>query len=383
MKMLGMLRATLRTAPRARGLASYAENVSDLVGKTPMVKLNRVVPAESVAAKVLLKLEMQNPGGSIKDRIALSMIKGAEARGEIAPGRTTIVEATSGNTGIGLAMVAAARGYKSIMVMPQVPAMYERYCIDRKFGAEVHLTSVNQADMEGTFNNLVQYAEKLVADNPDTHWMPRQFINADNPSVHYETTGPEVWEQSGGVDIFVAGAGTGGTLNGAGKYLMEKNPSCHIVCVEPTEARVLVGEEPGLHGIVGIGANIKLPFLEELAPGKPWEPGPRGHVAEFASGLTPESVQWANRLAAEEGLLVGPTSGAVAKICCEIACRPEAAGKTIVGIVASSGIRYVKHPMWEAQRLEADAALPLPPDIDNEFPVLRWKSEDYVPPPPK
>jgi hypothetical protein len=137
-----------------------------------------------------------------------------------------------------------------------------------------------------------------------------------------------------------------------------------------------------MHGVVGIGANIPLPFVEKLEPGKPWEPGPRGHIAEFASALTPEAVQWANRLASEEGLLVGPTSGAVAKICCDIATRPESAGKTIVGIVASSGIRYVKHPMWEAQRIEAEAALPVPPDIDTEFPVLRWKSEDYVPPPP-
>jgi cysteine synthase A len=126
-------------------------------------------------------------------------------------------------------MVAAARGYKCVIVMPQVPPMYERYIIDRKFGADVHLTSVNQADMQGTFNNLVAYAEKLVADNPTTHWMPKQFLNEDNPSVHYNTTGPEIWEQSGeDVDIFVAGAGTGGTLNGAGQYLIEKNPSCHI-----------------------------------------------------------------------------------------------------------------------------------------------------------
>ena len=132
---------------------------------------------------------------------------------------------------------------------------------------------------------------------------------------------------------------------------------------------------------MGIGANIKLPLLEDLAPGQPWQPGPRGFIREFASATTPESVAWANRLAAEEGLLVGPTSGAVVKVCCELACRPEYAGKTIVGVVASSGIRYVRHPMWEAQRLEADKALPMPPDLDNEFPRLRWKSEDYVPPP--
>lgn len=165
-----------------------------------------------------------------------------------------------------------------------------------------------------------------------------------------------------------------------GRFLSEQNPDCHIVCVEPTEARVLVGEPPSIHGVVGIGANVTLPLLEELAPGQAWAPGPRGVISEFASARTPEAAQWANRLAAEEGLLVGPTSGAVAKICCDIACRPESAGKTIVGIVASSGIRYVKHPMWEVERLEAEAALPMPPNIDDEFPILRFQSEEYVPP---
>jgi len=231
------VRSTIGAGNISRGMAGYAENVCDLIGQTPMVKLNRVLPENMVADKILLKLEMQNPGGSIKDRIALSMIQEAEARGEITPGKTTIVEATSGNTGIGLAMVAAARGYKCIIVMPQVPSMYERYIVDRKFGAEVHLTSVNQNDMEKTFDNLVAHAVDLVAANPDTHWMPSQFINLDNPKVHYEHTGPEIWEQTGkNCDIFVAGAGTGGTISGVGKYMVEQNPDIQIVCVEPTEA---------------------------------------------------------------------------------------------------------------------------------------------------
>ena len=221
----------------ARGMAGYAENVCDLIGQTPMVKLNRVLPENMVADKILLKLEMQNPGGSIKDRIALSMIVEAEQRGEIAPGKTTIVEATSGNTGIGLAMVAAVRGYKCIIAMPQVPAMYERYIIDRKFGAEVHLVSVNKDDMEKSLDNLLAYAQDLVAANPDTHWMPSQFVNVDNPKIHYETTGPEIWEQTGGdIDIFVAGAGTGGTIAGGAKYLVEQNPDMDVVLVEPSEA---------------------------------------------------------------------------------------------------------------------------------------------------
>lgn len=363
-----------------RGMTGYVENVCDLIGQTPMVKLNRVLPENMVADKILLKLELQNPGGSIKDRIALSMIVEAEKRGEIAPGKTTIVEATSGNTGIGLAMVAAARGYKCIIAMPQVPAMYERYIIDRKFGAEVHLVSVNKDDMEKSFDNMLSYAKELVAANPDTHWMPSQFVNVDNPKVHYETTGPEIWSQSGeNIDIFVAGAGTGGTIAGGAKYLVEQNPEMEIVLVEPSEANVLSGGCPTLHGVVGIGANIKLPLIEELAPGQAWQAGPRGYITEFCSALTPEAVEWANRLAAEEGLLVGPSSGAVVKVCADIASRPESKGKTIVGVVASSGIRYVKHPMWEALRAEADTALPTPPDLENEFPILRWKSEDYVP----
>ena len=221
----------------ARGMAGYAENVCDLIGQTPMVKLNRVLPENMVADKILLKLEMQNPGGSIKDRIALSMIVEAEKRGEIAPGKTTIVEATSGNTGIGLAMVAAARGYKCIIAMPQVPAMYERYIIDRKFGAEVHLVSVNKDNMEKSFDNMLAYCSDLVAANPDTHWMPSQFVNVDNPKIHYETTGPEIWAQTGGdIDIFVAGAGTGGTIAGGAKYLVEQKPDMDVVLVEPSEA---------------------------------------------------------------------------------------------------------------------------------------------------
>lgn len=362
--------------PRAatRAFAGYVESVTDLIGATPMVKLNRVAPAGG--ATVLLKLEMQNPGGSIKDRIALSMIEEAEKRGELKPGMT-IVEATSGNTGIGLSMVAAAKGYKTIIVMPQVPAMAERYMSCKKFGAEVHLTGVDKDDMSGTFAWLLEYSKRLVAERDD-YWAPDQFWTEDNPKVHYECTGPEIWDQSGGCDVFVAGIGTGGTLAGAGKFLKEKG--CSIVAVEPTESRASVGEPANIHGVVGIGAGFVVPLIEGLEPGKKAEPGPRGHVDEFAHASTPESIAFANRLAAEEGLLVGPTSGAVVKVCCDIAARPDMAGKTVVGIVASSGIRYVKHPMWEAERTEADAALPVPPLIEGPL-DLRWKSEDWVPPP--
>jgi len=253
-----------------RGLAGYVDSVTELIGATPMIRLRRVV-GEDCEAKVLVKLEMQNPGGSVKDRIALSMIEAAEKRGEIDPKRTTIVEATSGNTGIGLAMVAAAKGYKCIIVMPAVPSMYERYILVRKFGCQVHLTSVLQDDFPKTVANMIGYSKELVDQNAD-YWTPSQFDSDDNPLAHATGTGPEIWDQTGGeIDCFIAGAGTGGTLNGVGQFLKAKKPACHVVCVEPSEARVLVGGTPGMHGVVGIGANLQLPLLEKLAPGQDWK----------------------------------------------------------------------------------------------------------------
>ena len=234
----------------------------------PVLLRHHIATIGRASSQVYLKLEMQNPGGSVKDRIALSMIEEAEKRGDIDPARTTIVEATSGNTGIGLAMVAAAKGYKCIIVMPQVPSMYERYILVRKFGCDVHLTSVMQDNFPKTIENLIGYSTELVKKNPD-YWTPSQFDSEDNPLAHLTGTGPEIWEQTDGeVDCFVAGAGTGGTLNGAGQYLKSKKPSCRVVCVEPTEARVLVGAPGGMHGVVGIGANLQLPLIEKLAPGQ-------------------------------------------------------------------------------------------------------------------
>jgi len=376
-----LLRRARPVLAQRRTLAGYVDNVTELIGSTPMVRLHKVVDGVDPSTKVLVKLEMQNPGGSVKDRIALSMIEEAEKRGEISPGKTTIVEATSGNTGIGLAMVAAAKGYKCIIVMPQVPSMYERYILVRKFGCEVHLTSVLQDDFPKTIANLIGYSTDLVKNNKD-YWTPSQFDSEDNPLAHTTGTGPEIWEQAGGeVDAFIAGAGTGGTINGAGQFLKDKNPKCHVVLVEPSEARVLVGQAGGMHGVVGIGANLQLPLIEKLAPGQEWAEGPRGCIDEFLHASTPESVMWANRVAAEEGLLVGPSSGAAIKVAVDVAKRPEMKGKTIVALQASSAIRYVSHPMWEAQKLEGAAALPVPPDLDTEFPICRWRSEDWVPPP--
>lgn len=230
---------------------------------------------------------------------------------------------------------------------------------------------------------MMAHMKSLLDANPD-YWSPMQFETPDNPLAHTTTTGPEIWEQTGGeIDCFVAGAGTGGTLNGVSRYIKDpsRNPKCHVVCVEPSESRVLVGAPPGMHGIVGTGAGVPLPLLEELAPGQEWKEGPRGTIDEFLHASTPECVQWANRMAAEEGLLVGPSSGAAIKVAVDIAKRDEMAGKTIVVLQASSAIRYVSHPMWEALKTEGAAALPVPPDLETQFPSVRWKSEDYVPPP--
>jgi len=370
-----------------RAASGYAESITELIGKTPMIRLRKVPGPDCKAAKVLIKLEMENPGGSVKDRIALTMIEQAEARGDITPGKTTIVEATSGNTGIGLALVAAAKGYKLILIMPQVPSMYERYILCRKFGAQVHLTGVHgppgEPDFGAVVKDMMDHMNSLLEANPD-YWTPMQFETQDNPLAHFTTTGPEIWEQTGGeVDAFVAGAGTGGTLNGVSRYLKDpsRNPKCHVVCVEPTESRVLVGKPPGMHGIVGTGAGVELPLIEQLSPGAPFIEGARGTIDEFLHASTPECVEWANKVAAEEGLLIGPSSGAAVKVACDIAKRPEMDGKTIVVLQASSAIRYVSHPMWEGLKVEAKDALPVPPDLESADPVCRWRSDDYVPPP--
>jgi len=361
-------------------MAGWHNNVSEVIGNTPMVRLNRVIGEDCVADNVLVKLEMQNPGGSVKDRIARSMIEEAEKRGDIHPSRTTIVEATSGNTGIGLAMVAAAKGYKCIIAMPHVPPMFERHILARKFGAEVHYTSVTQDDMQGTIDRLINYPKELIASDPDKYWCPEQFVSDDNPLAHFDTTGPEIWEQTEGqIDCFIAGAGTGGTLSGVGQFLKEKNPDCHVICVEPTESRGMLGHEKNLHGLVGM-SGMALKLLEKLEPDYAYDGGKCGPVDEFMSCNTPDCVAMANRCAAEEGLLVAPSSGAVINVAVEVAKRPEMAGKNIVVLQASSAIRYVKHPMWESERTEATEAVPIPPDLDTEFPVVRWKSEDYVPP---
>eukprot|EP00667_Euglena_gracilis_P015454 EG_transcript_16074 len=346
----------------------YAENVVDLIGNTPLVKLNRIAKGIQPGSKVLAKLEFQNPGGSVKDRIALSMIEDAEAKGIIKPGKTTVIEYTTGNTGIGLAMVCAAKGYECIIVMPQLPPFRERYIICRKFGAHVHLTAYARGVV-----GMKEYTEDLLAKNPD-YWCPRQFENPANPKVHYETTGPEIWEQTDGkIDVIVAGAGTGGTVAAVGRYLKEKNPEIKIICVEPTESRVLVGQPHTRHTILGIGPGVPLQFIKELAPDQPWQEGKRGVIDEFLHASSQDAIVTANQLASLEGLLVGPSAGAATKVALDVAKRPESRGKTIVVVLASSGIRYTAHPLWEGEREEGMNALPSPPDLDPE-PLHRWTS---------
>jgi len=339
------------------------------VGNTPLVTLSKCLPAECKAKRVLAKLEMQNPGGSLKDRIALNMIEEAEKKGLIKPGETTLVDFTSGNTGIGEAMVAAAKGYKCIIVMPQVPPMFERYIICRHFGAEVQL--LNPAAGGPAW---VKYTKELGA-QPGNFYIG-QMDNEDNPAAHVEHTGPEIWAQTGGdVDVFVHGIGTGGCIAGVGKFLKEKNPECKVVALEPTEARVHVGQPFSKHGIVGWAPGFHSAFLEGAStPAAELSDAPRGVVDEWGHVSTPECVEWAKKVAATEGIMIGPSAGAAIKYACDIACKEESAGKTIVVVVPSHGIRYVAHPLWAGAKAEATKALPSPPCSDKEAPILLWDS---------
>jgi len=348
------------------------QTLLDTVGNTPLIRVNRVLSDEAKAnnTRILVKMEMQNPGGSIKDRIAKNMLEDAEQKGVLKSGMT-VVEYTSGNTGIGIAMMCAAKGYKCIIIMPQLPPFEERYITCRMFGADVHLTAPARG-MPG----LKSYTEDLVSKNTNNYFLTNQFYNEANPQIHYDTTGPEIWEQSGEkVDYFVTGVGTGGTATGVGRYLTEKNPECKVVCVEPTESRVHLGETHSPHTILGIGAGVTTHFLTQLAPDQQFEQGPRGHVSEFASATSAESIAWAIKLAQTEGIMAGPSSGATFKVAMDLAARPEAKDKTIVVIMASHGIRYTTHPLWKYVKEEACKALPNPPNMSKDLPdLLLWDS---------
>jgi cysteine synthase A len=298
-------------------------NLTEAVGGTPVVRLNRVNTGQGIVA---LKLEFYNPANSVKDRIGVAIIDAAERSGELKPGGT-IIEGTSGNTGIALAWVAAARGYKLVLTMPESMSV-ERRALLRAYGAELVLTPKSEG-MRGA----VSAAEELAADGGGV--LARQFANPANPGIHYSTTGPELWDATDGkIDILVSPFGTGGTLTGAGRYLKEKNPAIQIVAVEPTESPLLSSGKAGPHGIQGIGANFVPEVLDESL------------IDEVITVSTADAIAQARALATEEGILTGISAGAGAKAAIELSNRPENAGKVIVAIAPDFGERYLSTPLF-------------------------------------
>ena len=310
-------------------MAKIYKNIEELIGKTPLLELTHLEEIHNLDAKVLAKVEFLNPGGSAKDRVAKKMVEDAEAKGLLKAG-ATIIEPTSGNTGIGLAVMAAARGYRAIIVMPDSMSM-ERRLLMSAFGAELVLTE-GAKGMAGA----IAKAEELVKEIPGA-FIPGQFDNPANPQAHYETTGPEIYEDTDGkVDIFVAGIGTGGTITGVGRYLREKNPDVQIIGVEPASSPLLTEGRAGSHGLQGIGAN----FVPSILDTKLYN--------EIIT-VTEEAAYAAGReVAQKEGLLVGISAGAAIHAALEVAKRPENKGKNIVVLLPDTGDRYLSTPMFQA-----------------------------------
>jgi cysteine synthase A len=313
-------------AQKGTAMAKIYENVSELVGRTPLVRLNRLT--EGLDAQVVVKLEFYNPAHSVKDRIGVAIIDAAERSGELKPGGT-IVEATSGNTGIALAMIGAARGYKVILTMPETMST-ERRVMLRAFGAEIVLTPGSEG-MAGA----VAKAKQLIADTENAV-SANQFANPANPAIHEATTGNEVWDDtSGEVDIFVAGIGTGGTITGVGRNLKARKPGVQIVGVEPKDSPILNGGDPGPHKIQGIGAN----FIPEILDREIYD--------EIIDVEFDDAIRVARELGTDEGILGGISSGANVWAALELAKRPENAGKLIVTVVCDFGERYISTLLFE------------------------------------
>ena len=306
-------------------MARIYDDITQTIGNTPLVRVRKIT--DDAQATVLAKLEFFNPLGSVKDRIGVAMIEAAEREGKIGAD-TLIVEPTSGNTGIGLAFVCAARGYRLVLTMPESMSM-ERRLLLKSLGAELVLTPADKG-----MNGAIAEAERLVSEN-DNAFMPQQFNNPANPEIHRTTTAEEIWNDTDGeVDILVSGVGTGGTLTGVGEVIKKRKPEFHVVAVEPEDSPILSGGDPGPHKIQGIGAGFVPGILN------------RDVIDEVARVKNEDAFAMARRAAAEEGLLVGISSGAALHAACEVALRPENAGKTIVVIIPSCGERYLSTDLF-------------------------------------